>query len=61
MLAAAKQLRFLDTPMKTIAINAVVTFEVFCWFYVGEMIGRRSVFGYRPHVDVTPLRPSAHH
>ena len=27
-------------------LNAVVTLEVLCWFFVGEIIGRRSLIGY---------------
>jgi F-type H+-transporting ATPase subunit g len=28
-------------------INAVVTTEVLCWFFIGECIGKRSLIGYQ--------------
>ena len=28
------------------ALNALCTFEVFCWFCVGECIGKGSLIGY---------------
>ncbi|KAA0201117.1 ATP synthase subunit g [Fasciolopsis buskii] len=27
-------------------LNAVVTMEVLAWFFIGEIIGRRSIIGY---------------
>lgn len=27
--------------------NALVGVEVMCWFFIGEMIGRRSIIGYK--------------
>lgn len=27
-------------------LNALVTIEVLCWFYVGECIGKRNYVGY---------------
>ncbi|XP_065843419.1 ATP synthase subunit g, mitochondrial-like [Oscarella lobularis] len=38
--------RFLDCTVKQATRNALVFAEVCCWFYVGEMIGRRSIIGY---------------
>ena len=39
--------RFLDLSMKEATKNTLVAVEVACWFYVGEMIGRRSIIGYK--------------
>lgn len=39
--------RFLDTNVKEATKNTLVAVEVVCWFYVGEMIGRKSIIGYK--------------
>ena len=39
--------RFLDKPMKEIVTNSLVGLEIFGWFIVGEMIGRKSLIGYK--------------
>ena len=39
--------KFLDTTVVQATKNSLVTLEVLCWFYVGEMIGRRSIVGYK--------------
>ncbi|XP_015783091.1 ATP synthase subunit g, mitochondrial [Tetranychus urticae] len=28
-------------------VNAIITAEVICWFFVGEIIGKRSLIGYK--------------
>jgi hypothetical protein len=33
--------------VKEAGIKAITVFEVGCWFLVGEIIGRRSFFGYK--------------
>ena len=38
---------FLDKPMKEVVQQGLVGFDIFCWFIVGEMIGRRSIIGYK--------------
>ena len=35
--------RFLDVSVS----DTLVAVEVACWFYVGEMIGRKSIIGYK--------------
>ena len=35
-----------DVTTSQAALNAVVAFEVFCWFCVGEIIGKGSIVGY---------------
>ena len=39
--------RFLDISMTEATRNTLVAVEIACWFYVGEMIGRRSIIGYK--------------
>ncbi|GAU90586.1 hypothetical protein RvY_02985 [Ramazzottius varieornatus] len=29
-------------------LNTLVTVEVMCWFFVGEVVGRRHLLGYKP-------------
>jgi len=38
--------RFLDTSVKDSIANTLVAVEIAMWFYVGEIIGRRSIVGY---------------
>ncbi len=38
--------KFLNLTMKEAAANTLVGVEIFCWFIVGEMIGRKSIVGY---------------
>ena len=33
--------------MKEVLQNVLVGLEIGCWFIVGEMIGRRSIIGYK--------------
>lgn len=39
--------QFLDVSMREATKNSLVAVEVACWFFVGEMIGRRSIIGYK--------------
>ena len=39
--------RFLDVSVSEATRNTLVAVEVACWFYVGEMIGRKSIIGYK--------------
>jgi len=36
-----------NNTVKEAATKALVVIEVGCWFYIGEIIGRRSLFGYK--------------
>ena len=38
--------KFLDVSVKEATRNTLVAIEIACWFYVGEIIGRRSLIGY---------------
>ena len=39
--------KFLDMSVKEATRNTLVAVEIACWFYVGEIIGRRSLIGYK--------------
>lgn len=39
--------KFLDVTVKQATKNALVTTEVVCWFFIGEILGRRSLIGYK--------------
>lgn len=36
-----------DSTVKEATVKLLTVFEVGCWFLVGEIIGRRSVIGYK--------------
>jgi hypothetical protein len=46
LLDSAKKMKFLDVTVKEAVTNALVAVEIGCWFYLGEMIGRRHIIGY---------------
>lgn len=35
-----------NVPVREAWLNTLVTVEVFCWFYIGECIGKRHLVGY---------------
>ena len=39
--------RFLDLSVKEATKKGLVGIEIACWFFVGEMIGRKSIIGYK--------------
>lgn len=39
--------KFLDLTVAQATKNSLVAVEVACWFYIGEIIGRRSLIGYK--------------
>lgn len=43
---AAVSGKFLDVTVKEACVNTLVAAEIAFWFYVGEIIGRRSLIGY---------------
>ena len=38
--------RFLNVTVKEGVANTLVAVEIAMWFYIGEIIGRRSIVGY---------------
>lgn len=47
LVVAAKNKRFLDLPVREAWLNSLVAIEVFCWFFIGECIGKRHIIGYK--------------
>ncbi|RMX48654.1 hypothetical protein pdam_00008021 [Pocillopora damicornis] len=45
--------KFLDVTVKEAAANTLVAVEIAFWFYVGEVIGRRSLIGYDSTLNFT--------
>lgn len=43
------------------ALNALCTFEVFCWFCVGECIGKGSLIGYNVWSSTTNVNYSIYY
>lgn len=37
----------MEKTTKEAVQNSLVGLEIACWFFVGEMIGRRSIIGYK--------------
>ncbi|EFN85514.1 ATP synthase subunit g, mitochondrial [Harpegnathos saltator] len=46
LVEGAKTGRFREVTVREAVINTLVTIEVYCWFYVGECIGKRHFVGY---------------
>ena len=38
--------KFMNVTVKQACVNTLVAAEIAFWFYVGEIIGRRSLIGY---------------
>lgn len=38
--------KFLDASLSQATKNSLVAIEIGCWFFVGEIIGRKSIIGY---------------
>lgn len=39
--------KFFDMTVTQATKNSLVAVEVACWFFVGEIIGRKSLIGYK--------------
>ncbi|CAH1407755.1 unnamed protein product [Nezara viridula] len=50
ILSSAKTGKWKNITVREAWLNTLVTVEVFCWFYVGECIGKRSIVGYKIEV-----------
>ena len=46
LVRAAKNGHWKNTTVKEAWINTLITIEVICWYFVGEVIGKRHVRGY---------------
>ncbi|KAK6636321.1 hypothetical protein RUM43_009980 [Polyplax serrata] len=47
LLKAYKSGAWKQVPMREACLNALVTTEVVCWFFIGECIGKRHIVGYK--------------
>lgn len=39
--------RVYELPMREVVVNSLIGVEIFGWFIVGEIIGRKSLIGYK--------------
>ena len=46
LIAGAKTGAWRNVTMREAWLNGLVTVEVLCWFFVGEIIGKGSLIGY---------------
>lgn len=46
MISGAKSGAWKNVTVREAWLNTLVTVEVLCWFYVGEVIGKRHFVGY---------------
>lgn len=46
ILSGAKNGTWKNLTVRDAWLNTLVTIEVFCWFYIGECIGKRHFVGY---------------
>ncbi|XP_012266910.2 ATP synthase subunit g, mitochondrial [Athalia rosae] len=46
ILSSAKNGSYRNLTVREAWLNTLVTVEVLCWFYVGEVIGKRHIVGY---------------
>ncbi|XP_024883962.1 ATP synthase subunit g, mitochondrial [Temnothorax curvispinosus] len=46
LIHAARTGRYRDVTVREGIINTLVAAEIYCWFFVGECIGKRHIVGY---------------
>ncbi|KAK2576674.1 hypothetical protein KPH14_005335 [Odynerus spinipes] len=44
---AAKTGRYKELTVREAFLNTLVAAEVYCWFFIGECIGKRHIVGYK--------------
>ncbi|XP_014488620.1 PREDICTED: ATP synthase subunit g, mitochondrial-like [Dinoponera quadriceps] len=47
LIEGAKTRRYRDVTVREGVINTLVAAEIYCWFFVGECIGKRYLLGYK--------------
>lgn len=47
ILSSAKNGGYKNLTVKEAWLNTLVAVEVWCWFYIGEVIGKRHIVGYK--------------
>ncbi|XP_066154340.1 ATP synthase subunit g, mitochondrial [Euwallacea fornicatus] len=46
LVSAAKNGNWKNVTVRDGFVNSLIAIEVWCWFYVGECIGKRHIVGY---------------
>ncbi|XP_011056456.1 PREDICTED: ATP synthase subunit g, mitochondrial [Acromyrmex echinatior] len=46
LIHSARTGRYRDVTVREGIINTLVAIEIYCWFFVGECIGKRHIVGY---------------
>ncbi|XP_050459013.1 ATP synthase subunit g, mitochondrial [Cataglyphis hispanica] len=47
LIQSAKTGRYREVTVREAVINTLVAAEIYCWFFVGECIGKRHLVGYK--------------
>lgn len=47
LIESAKSGRYRDVTVREAFINTLVAAEIYCWFFIGECIGKRHLIGYK--------------
>lgn len=47
LISAAKTGKYRELTVREAWLNTLVAVEVWCWFYIGECIGKRHIVGYK--------------
>ncbi|XP_029163155.1 ATP synthase subunit g, mitochondrial [Nylanderia fulva] len=47
LIQGAKTGRYREVTVREAVINTLVAVEIYCWFFVGECIGKRHIVGYK--------------
>ncbi|CAK9805254.1 ATP synthase subunit g, mitochondrial [Anthophora plagiata] len=47
LINSAKNKRYLQLTVREAWLNTLVGIEIYCWFFVGECIGKRHLIGYK--------------
>ncbi|XP_040576382.1 ATP synthase subunit g, mitochondrial [Lepeophtheirus salmonis] len=47
VVGSAATFKFMNLTTKEALLNTIVAVEVICWFFVGEVIGKRALIGYK--------------
>ncbi|KOC69712.1 ATP synthase subunit g, mitochondrial [Habropoda laboriosa] len=47
LFSSIKNRQFLQLTVREVWLNTLVGIEIYCWFFVGECIGKRHLIGYK--------------
>ncbi|KAL0106464.1 hypothetical protein PUN28_016286 [Cardiocondyla obscurior] len=48
LITSARTGRYREVTVREAVINTLVAAEIYCWFFVGECIGKRRIVAYNP-------------